>query len=117
MAWKSREGKFPPPQFLADLVAYLERAHRVKPTRELMEKLYRFFVEEWRNGATSRETGNATCACQKGEIVPSPATSVRLHKGEVKPPRGAKRGDIFGAEALRTPGAKPVVAAPAPPRE
>lgn len=112
MVWKSREGKLPPPQFLADLAAYLERAHGTKPSRELMEKLYPFFVEEWRNGSTSRETANATCACKKGEIVPSPATSVRLSKGEVKPPRGAKRGDIFGADALRTPGAQP----PAPPK-
>lgn len=108
MVWKSREGKLPPPQFLAELAAYLERAYEAKPTRELMEKLYPFFVEEWRNGATSRETANATCACKKGELVPSPATAVRLAKGEVKPPRGAQRGDIFGADALRTPGARGV---------
>lgn len=106
MVWESRQGKLPPPQFLADVIAYLERAHGTTPSRELMELLYPFFVEEWRNGATAREAGNATCSCKKGTIVPSPATSVELKKGEVRPPRGAKRGDIFGAESLRQPGSR-----------
>lgn len=106
MVWQSREGKLPPPQFLAEVVAYLQRAYGINPSRELLELLYPFFVEEWRNGATAREAANATCSCKKGEIVPSPATAVELKKGEVRPPRGAKRGDVFGSESLRSPGSR-----------
>ena len=40
---------------------------------------------------------------------------VEVKKGEVKPPRNAKPGEIFGAEDLRRAGApKPVVKPPVP---
>ena len=101
MAWKLREGKVPPKEWMADLLAYLEQAHKVPPTRELVETLYGIFVEQWRDGATVREVGKATCSCQKGQIVPSPAARVQLQRGELKPPRNAKRGDLFGFDELR----------------
>ena len=101
MVWKLREGKVPPKEWMADLLTYLERAHGVAPTRDVVEKLYAIVVEQWREGATAREVGKATCSCQKGQIVPSPAALVQLKRGELKPPRGAKRGDLFGFEELR----------------
>lgn len=101
MVWKLREGKVPPKEWMADLLAYLENAHKVAPTRELVESLYSIIVEQWRDGATVREVGKATCSCQKGQIVPSPAARVQLQRGELKPPRTAKRGDLFGFDELR----------------
>ena len=101
MAWKLREGKVPSKQWMADLLAYLERAHGIRPTREVVEKLYAIIVQQWREGATVREVGKATCSCQKGQIAPSPAALVQLKRGELKPPRSAKRGDLFGFEELR----------------
>lgn len=100
MVWKLREGKMPPKQWMADLLAYLEQAHGILPTREVVEKLYAMIVQQWREGATVREVGKATCSCQKGQIVPSPAALVQLKRGELKPPRSAKRGDLFGFEEL-----------------
>lgn len=90
----------PPKQWMADLLAYLEQAHGILPTREVVEKLYAMIVQQWREGATVREVGKATCSCQKGQIVPSPAALVQLKRGELKPPRSAKRGDLFGFEEL-----------------
>ena len=101
MVWKLREGKVPPKEWMADLLAYLEKAHKVAPTREVVESLYGIIVEQWRDGATVREVGKATCSCQKGQIVPSPAARVQLQRGELKPPRNAQRGDLFGFEELR----------------
>ena len=101
MVWKLREGKVPSKQWMADLLAYLERAHGILPTREVVEKLYALIVQQWREGATAREVGKATCSCQKGQIAPSPAALVQLKRGELKPPRSAKRGDLFGFEELR----------------
>lgn len=101
MVWKLREGKVPSKQWMADLLAYLERAHGILPTREVVEKLYAIIVQQWRDGATVREVGKATCSCQKGQIAPSPAALVQLKRGELKPPRSAKRGDLFGFEELR----------------
>ena len=101
MVWKLREGKVPPKEWMADLLFYLEQAHKVMPTRELVESLYSIFVEQWRDGATVREVGKATCSCQKGQIVPSPAARVQLQRGVLKPPRTAKRGDLFGFDELR----------------
>lgn len=101
MVWKLREGKVPSKQWMADLLAYLEQSHGIAPTREVVEKLYAIIVEQWREGATVREVGKATCSCQKGQIVPSPAALVQLKRGELKPPRSAKRGDLFGFEELR----------------
>ena len=90
----------PPKQWMADLLSYLEQAHGILPTREVVEKLYAMIVQQWREGATVREVGKATCSCQKGQIVPSPAALVQLKRGELKPPRSAKRGDLFGFEEL-----------------
>lgn len=101
MVWKLRAGKVPPKEWMADLLAYLEQAHKIAPTRELVESLYSIIVEQWRDGATVREVGKATCSCQKGQIVPSPAARVQLQRGELKPPRTAKRGDLFGFDELR----------------
>ena len=101
MVWKLREGKVPSKQWMADLLAYLEQSHGIAPTRAVVEKLYAIIVQQWREGATVREVGKATCSCQKGQIVPSPAALVQLKRGELKPPRSAKRGDLFGFEELR----------------
>lgn len=102
MVWQSREGKYPPQWFVAALVAHLYRAYPgVQVSAETMATLWPFFVEAWQNGKTVQATAESTCACDGRHIVPSPATQIRLLKGEVRAPKGAQRGEVFGPEDLR----------------
>jgi len=104
MTWKSRIDKDPPPQFFADVVAYLHRAYpEAAVSRDRMEQLKPFLITEWRNGQSAHDAAKATCACDGREIVPSPATSVYLGKRQVRPPQGATRGMVFGLNDLREP--------------
>lgn len=102
MPWKSRIGKEPPATFYAQAAAYAARAHDgIAVTREVMQTLKPFLAEAWREGNNAKKAVEATCACDGKTIVPSPAVSVRLVKGEVRPPQGAQRGEVFGAAELR----------------
>src|SRR5262245_29110515 len=104
MVWKSREDKEPPPQYFADVVAYLHRAYPgALLSRVRMEELKPFLLAEWRSGQTAHDAAKATCACDGREIVPSPATGVLLPKRAVRPPLGATRGSVYGLEELREP--------------
>lgn len=104
MAWKSREQKLPPPSFFALLTAHLQRTYpSARISRELMMELRPYFVEAWRSGKSAEAAAQTTCSCDGREIVPSPAIGVRIAKGSVRPPRGALRGEVFGAEDLREP--------------
>lgn len=104
MAWKSREDKLPPPSFFALLTAHLQEAYpNARISRELMTELRPYFIEAWRSGKTAEAAAQTTCSCNGREIVPSPAIGVRIAKGAVRPPLGAVRGTVFGAEELRDP--------------
>jgi len=104
MTWKSREDKEPPPQFFADVVAYLHRSYpNAMLSRALMQELRPFLIAEWRSGQTAHDAAKATCACDGREIVPSPATSVFIPKKSVRPPQGATRGMVYGLDELREP--------------
>ena len=104
MAWKSREDKMPPPSFFSMMVAYLQRAYPgAQISRELMMTLRPFLIEAWRNGRTAEAAAQTTCSCDGRHIVPSPVVAVHIAKGSVRPPKGAQRGEVFGAEALRPP--------------
>lgn len=104
MAWKSREHKEPPPQFFADVVAYLHRAYpNASLSRIRLEELKPFLIAEWRQGQNAHDAAKATCACDGREILPSPATGVFLPKHAVRPPPGALRGTVYGLDELREP--------------
>lgn len=104
MTWKSREDRLPPPSFFSMIVAYLQQAYRgARISREMMETLRPFFIEAWRNGKTAEAAAQSTCSCDGQQIVPSPVVGVHISKGAVRPPRGAQRGEVFGAEELRLP--------------
>lgn len=104
MAWKSREDKLPPASFFAGIIPYLQRAYPgATLSREVMEALRPYFVEAWRNGKGIEAAAQTTCSCDGRQIVPSPVIGVQIAKGTVRPPRGAQRGEVFGAEELREP--------------
>jgi hypothetical protein len=104
MVWKSREDKLPPASFFAGIIPYLQRAYPgANISREVMEALRPYFIEAWRNGKGIEAAAQTTCSCDGRQIVPSPVIGVRIAKGTVRPPRGAQRGDVFGAEELRAP--------------
>jgi hypothetical protein len=104
MAWKSREDKMPPPSFFSMMVAYLQRAYPgAQISRELMLTLRPFLIEAWRNGRTAEAAAQTTCSCDGRQIIPSPVVAVHIAKGSVRPPKGAQRGEVFGADALRPP--------------
>lgn len=104
MAWKSREDKLPPPSYFSLIVAHLQTAYRgAKVSREMMTELRPFFIEAWRNGKTAEAAAQSTCSCNGHEIVPSPVVGVHIAKGAVRPPKGAQRGEVFGADSLRPP--------------
>mgnify|MGYP000355450691 CR=1 FL=1 len=104
MVWKSREQKLPPPSYFSLIVEHLQRAYRgARISRELMQTLQPFFIEAWRNGKTAEAAAQSTCSCNGREVVPSPVIGIHVARGEVRPPKGAQRGEVFGADELRPP--------------
>jgi len=67
----------------------------------MMRTLRPFFIEAWRSGKTAESAAQSTCSCDGKEILPSPVVGVHLAKGSVRPPKGAQRGEVFGAESPR----------------
>jgi len=114
MAYEVRQNKEVPPQFLADVIGYLERTYGSRPSKELIDKMYSSWRQQWRQGATYREAAKATCSCERGVIVPSPGVDTQYEKGSVRPPRGAKPGERFSGEQVRLKGA-PLPAPASPP--
>lgn len=106
MSWKSRQDKDPPPQFVAEAVAYIQQSFPAATVNQtLMDKLRAFLVQEWRNGQSARGAAKSLCSCAAGkDVMPSPASAQVIPKRAVRPPQGAVRGQMFGAESLRDPG-------------
>ena len=104
MTWESRSDKLPPPSFFTMIAAYLQEAYPgARISRDLMTKLRPFFIEAWRNGRNAAAAAQTTCSCNGREVVPSPVVGIQIAKGSVRPPKGAQRGDVFGADELRPP--------------
>lgn len=104
MVWNSRADKLPPASYFSMVAAYLQATYRgARISHEMMRTLRPFFIEAWRNGKTAESAAQSTCSCDGKEIVPSPVVGVHLAKGSVRPPKGAQRGEVFGADALRPP--------------
>ena len=83
----------------------MARAHEgVAVTREVMQTLRPYLSEAWREGANAKKAVDTTCSCDGKTIFPSPSVSVRLLKGEVRPPQGAQRGEVFGVDELEKKG-------------
>jgi hypothetical protein len=102
MTWKSREGKAPPAQFVADAMSYLRRAFpNALLTREVIAELLPYLAAEWQNGQNARNAAKATCACDGQRITVSPAALVQVPRRAVLPPLYAKRGTSFGIDELR----------------
>ncbi|MFO0576122.1 MAG: hypothetical protein U1A78_19135 [Polyangia bacterium] len=102
MVWKSREDKLPPPSFFSLLVAHLQAAYPgARISREVMMTLRPYFVDAWRQGKSAQSAAQTMCSCDGREIVPSPVVGVQISKGAVRPPLGAQRGEVFGADELR----------------
>lgn len=104
MVWKSREEKLPPPSFFSLVVAHLQQAYQgARISRQTMQTLRPFLIEAWRSGRSAAVAAQMTCSCDNHEIVPSPVVGIQIAKGSVRPPKGAQRGDVFGADELRQP--------------
>lgn len=108
--WKSRIGVDPPPQFFADVIAYLEKAFPgAALDRETVRALRPYLVSQWRAGQNAPKAAAATCSCDGSTIFPSPASQISLPKRAALAPKGANRTTVFGAEDLREPGQLPRV--------
>lgn len=104
MVWNSRADKLPPPSFFSLIVAYLQQAYPgARISREMMLTLRPYFIEAWRHGKNAEGAAQTTCSCDGKDIVPSPVVGVHIARGSVRPPKGATRGEVFGAEELRPP--------------
>ena len=106
MTWESRADKLPPSSFFTMIAAYLQQAYPgARISRDLMIKLRPYFIEAWRSGRNAAAVAQTTCSCNGREVVPSPVVGIQIAKGSVRPPKGAQRGDVFGADELRPPAA------------
>ena len=104
MAWQSRTDKLPPSSFFTMIAAYLQQAYPdARISRDLMTTLRPYFIEAWRNGKNAASAAQTTCSCNGREVIPSPVVGIQIAKGSVRPPKGAQRGDVFGADELRQP--------------
>jgi hypothetical protein len=95
----SRLDKFPPAQWLADVEAALKALFPgAQFSRDLMQQLYPALTAEYRLSARPLQAAKTLCTCDGQRIVAKPqiATPQRL-----RPPKGARPGDVFGLEDLR----------------
>lgn len=106
--WMSRIGVEPPVEFFSEALAYLNKAFpEARLDRETVRQLRPHLVSQWRLGQNGAKAAAATCSCDGSRIVPSPASQIELPRRAALAPKGAQRGDVFGIEDLREPGALP----------
>lgn len=92
----------PPPQWWADLeAALLTLFPGVRWTRARMAEFKPYFVTEWRHGARPKQAARTVCQCQGDHLTLNPS----VEAPRMRPPQGAKRGEVFGADELREPAA------------
>lgn len=100
---RAREGQFPPPGELAELIYYWMQAW---PKADLSEKkvaeLYPYIVQKWREGMNLRHIAQTACSCDDGKnIDPSPVARRYLPRKLALPPSDAQPGKVFGKESLK----------------
>ena len=103
MAMKSREGKYPAPQALAELLYHWMRTWpHARIDKSVTDRLYPYIVEKWREGWSLTEIAQTACSCDDGgTITPSAVATQPVPRGLVKPPEGAKPGDTFSVGELQ----------------
>jgi len=96
----SRLNQYPPPMWWAELEAALAgRFPGIRWTRKTLAELEPYFVAEWRMGQRAKHAARTVCSCDGQQITLNPEIEVPAKR----PPKGAKRGEIFGADELRDP--------------
>lgn len=102
MVVKVREGKYPPPDALAELLYHWMRTFPgVAIGQPEVDELYPYIVQKWREGWSLLEIAQTACSCDGRKISPSPAAIRVVPRKLVKPPEGAKPGVPFGADEVR----------------
>ena len=103
MAWKSRMGRLPPPDFYALIMAYLAEAFpSASITPSALHELKPIWDELWLNGRSPEIIAKTTCSCDGKTITGSPVLGIpKLQKGAVRGPLNTKRGVLFDPTQLR----------------
>ncbi len=92
----------PPAQWWADLqAAIVQRFPGARLDRRKMQELRPYFVAEWRNRQKPQQSARTVCSCDGKTLKLNQPIDVP----KLRPPQGAKRGDVFGADELRRPAA------------
>jgi hypothetical protein len=94
----SRHDQEPPPHWWAALEAALVTMFPGATwNRAKMAELRPYFVAEWRQGQKPKSAARTVCSCDGKTIHLN--ESIRVVPA--RPPKGAKRGEVFGADELR----------------
>jgi hypothetical protein len=102
MVIRDREGKYPPPDALAELLYHWMRTWPGAAIGQPeVDELYPYIVQKWREGWSLLEIAQTACSCDGRKISPSPAAIRAVPRKLVKPPEGAKPGVPFGADEVR----------------
>lgn len=103
MAYEKRQTEQPSPKFLSQALAQLSMAFpKANLTREVIERLYPLLLREWRAGQNAYDAAKAVCSCDEVHLLASPASETPpVNRLDAYPPKGAKRGDVFGLEEVR----------------
>lgn len=110
----SRADKDPPPDYVARVAQEaVTRFPHADLRRQVMESLYPLIKYHWRIGDTERQTAMTLFSCDGRHIVAGPIVDAPIV--QVRAPKGAKRGEVFGSDEIRPP-LPPRVRAPRKPR-
>ena len=100
---RAREGQFPPPGELAELIYYWMQAW---PKADLSEKkvaeLYPYIVQKWREGMNLRHIAQTACSCDDGRNASSAESVGEL--GFWESAEGVVEGNFKGVELAETVG-------------
>ena len=97
----SRAEREPPPKWWAELLAALRALYpKAALDASSVAPLYDHFRAQWRRGQTVQEAAQTASSCT-GRTLQVARLPIPVHS--VRPPSGAKAGQIFGVEALREP--------------
>ena len=101
---KSREGQYPAPEALSELLYHWMKVWPdAKLDRAVVASLYPYIVEKWREGWSLLQIAQTACSCDDGRnIKASPAAIRKLPVRRMTlPPVEAKPGSPFGGDEIR----------------
>ncbi len=101
---KSREGQYPAPEALSELLYHWMKVWPdAKLDRAVVASLYPYIVEKWREGWSLLQIAQTACSCDDGRnIKASPAAIKKLPARRMTlPPVEAKPGSPFGGDEIR----------------